>query len=83
MARELSMQEHLRWIESHKEEGQSFKQATKIAAEYNIIGNFEGTVCQVDNIAERFKEKQTKYIELHSGIKREYKSTSVYQINIV
>ena len=43
---------------------------------------FEGTVCQVDKIADRFKEKQTKYIK-HTGIKREYKSTSVYQINIV
>ena len=44
---------------------------------------FEGTVCQVDKIAEQSKEKQTKYIELRTGIKREYKSTSVYQINIV
>ena len=44
---------------------------------------FEGKVCQVDKIADPFKEKQTKYIELHAGIKREYKSTSIYQINIV
>ena len=44
---------------------------------------FEGTVCHVDRIAERFKEKQPKFIELRAGIKREYKSTSVYQINIV
>ena len=51
--------------------------------ETNIWTLFEGTVCQVDKIADRFKEKQTKYIELHAGIKREYKSTSVYQINIV
>ena len=49
----------------------------------NIWTLFEGTVCQVDKIADRFKEKQTKYIELHAGIKREYKSTSVYQINTV
>jgi len=42
-----------------------------------------GTVCQVDKIVEQSKEKQTKYIELRTGIKREYKSTSVYQINIV
>ena len=51
--------------------------------ETNIWTPFEGTVCQVDKIAEQSKEKQTKYIELHTGIKREYKSTSVYQINIV
>ena len=38
----------------------------------------EGTVCQVDKIADRVKEKQTKYIELRAGIKKEYKSTSVY-----
>ena len=49
----------------------------------NIWTLFEGTVCQVGKIAGRFKEKQTKYIELRAGIKREYKSTSVYQINIV
>ena len=49
----------------------------------NIWTLFEGIVCQVGEIAERFKEKQTKYIELHAGIKREYKSTSIYQINIV
>ena len=51
--------------------------------ETNIWTLFEGTVCQVDKIADRFKEKQTKCIELRAGIKREYKSTSVYQINIV
>ena len=51
--------------------------------ETNIWTLFEGTVCQVDKIAERFKEKQTKYIELRAGIKKEYKSSSVYQINIV
>ena len=49
----------------------------------NMWTLFEGTVCQVGKIAERFKEKQTKYIELRAGIKREYKSASVYQINIV
>ena len=49
----------------------------------NIWTPFEGTVCQVDRIAERFKEKQTKYLELRAGIKREYKGTGVYQINIV
>ena len=49
----------------------------------NIWTLFEGTVCQVGKIAERFKGKQTKYIELHAGIKREYKSTSMHQINIV
>ena len=38
---------------------------------------FEGTVCQVDKIAERLKEKQTKHIELCAT------STSVYQVNIV
>ena len=32
--------------------------------ETNIWTLFEGTVCQVDKIAERFEEKQTKYIEL-------------------
>ena len=49
----------------------------------NIWTLFEGTVCQVVKIAERFKGKQTKYIELRAGIKREYKSTSIHQINIV
>ena len=49
--------------------------------ETNICTLFEGTVCQVDKIAEQFKEKQTKYRELRQGIKREYKSTSVNQIN--
>ena len=34
-------------------------------------------------IAERFEEQQTKYIELRAGIKREYESIGVYQINIV
>ena len=43
----------------------------------------EGTVCQVNKIVDWVKEKQTKYIELRVGIKKEYKSTSVYQINIV
>ena len=51
--------------------------------ETNMWTLFEGTVYQVNKIAERFKEKQTKYAELRAGIKREYKSTSVYQINIV
>ena len=51
--------------------------------ETNIWTLLEGTVCQVDKIADRVKEKQTKFIELRAGIKREYKSTSVYQINIV
>ena len=51
--------------------------------EANTWTLLEGTVCQVDKIADRVKEKQTKYIELCAGIKREYKSTSVYQINIV
>ena len=46
--------------------------------EIGIWTLFEGTVCKVDKIAE-----QTKYIELRAGIKREYKSISVYQINIV
>ena len=36
------------------------------------------TLCQVDKIAERFEEKQTKYIEW-----RDYESIGVYQINIV
>ena len=49
----------------------------------NIWTLFEDTVCQVGKIVERFKEKQTKYIELRAGIKREYKSTSIYHINIV
>ena len=31
--------------------------------ETNIWTLFEGTVCQVDKIAERSKEKQTKYIQ--------------------
>ena len=51
--------------------------------ETNTWTLLEGTVCQVDKIADRVKEKQTKYIELRTGIKREYKSTSEYQINIV
>ena len=38
---------------------------------------------EVDKIDEGFEEKQTKYRELPSGIKREYKGTSLYQINIV
>ena len=42
--------------------------------ETNIWTLCESTVCQVDKIADRFKEKQTKYIELRAG---------VYQINIV
>ena len=46
--------------------------------EISIWTLFEGTVCKVDKIAE-----QTKYIELRAGIKREYKSISVYQINFV
>ena len=50
--------------------------------ETNTWTLLEGTVCQVDNIADRVKEKQTKHIELRTGIKREYKSTSVYQIII-
>ena len=49
----------------------------------NIWTLSEGTVCQVDKIAERFEEKQTKYIELRAGIKREYEDIGVYQINIV
>jgi len=51
--------------------------------ETNTWSLLEGTVCQVDKIADRVKEKQTKYIELRASIKREYKSTSIYQINIV
>ena len=51
--------------------------------ETNTWTLLEVTVCQVNKIADRVKEKQTKYIELCAGIKREYKSTSVYQINIV
>ena len=51
--------------------------------ETNIWTLFEGTVCQIDKIAKRFEEKQTKYIELRAGIKREYESIGVYQINIV
>ena len=51
--------------------------------ETNIWTLFEGTVCQVDNNPERFEEKQTKYIELCAGIKREYKTIDVYQINII
>ena len=35
MTRELSMQQHLRWIESLKEESQHLKKATKYAAEYS------------------------------------------------
>ena len=50
--------------------------------ETNIWTLLEDTVCQVDNIADRVKEKETKHIELRAGIKREYKSTSVYQIII-
>ena len=34
-------------------------------------------------IAERFEEQQTKYIALRAGVKREYESIGVYQINIV
>ena len=51
--------------------------------ETNIWTLFEGTVCQVDKIADRLKEKQTKYIELRAGIKREYKRTSVYLESIL
>ena len=51
--------------------------------ETNTWTLLESTVCQVDKIADRVNEKQTKYIEMRVGIKREYKSTSVYQINIV
>ena len=52
--------------------------------ETNTWTLLEGTVCQIDKIADRVKEKQTKYIELRAGIKRKNKlSTSVYQINIV
>ena len=51
--------------------------------ETNIWTLFEATVCQVDNNAERFEEKQTKYIELRAGIKREYKSIDVYQFNLI
>ena len=51
--------------------------------ETNTWTLLEGTVCQVDKIADQVKEKLTKYIELSAGIKREYKSTSVYQINFV
>ena len=51
--------------------------------ETNTWTLLEGTVCQLDKIADRVKEKQIKYIELRAGIKREYKSTSVYQTNIV
>ena len=41
--------------------------------ETNIWTLFEGTVCQVDKIAERFKEKQTKYIELRAVTVQKYK----------
>ena len=51
--------------------------------ETNTWTQLEGTVCQVDKIADRVKKKQTKYTEQRSSIKREYKSTGVYQINIV
>ena len=51
--------------------------------ETNIWTLFDGTVFQADKITERFEEKQTKYIELRAGIKREYESILVYQINIV
>lgn len=47
--------------------------------ETNICSVFEGTVCKVDKIAEQFKEKQAKCIDLCAGIKREHRSTSVYQ----
>ena len=51
--------------------------------ESNTWTLLEGTVCQVDRILERSKEKQAKYTELRAGIKREHKCTSVSQINIV
>ena len=39
--------------------------------ETNILTLVEGTVCQVNKFAERFKEKQKKkYMELWAGIKR-------------
>ena len=40
--------------------------------ETNTWTLLEGTVCQVDKIADRVKEKQTKYLELCAGIKRDY-----------
>ncbi|XP_031571639.1 uncharacterized protein LOC116305807 [Actinia tenebrosa] len=51
--------------------------------ETNAWTLFEGTVCQVVKIAERTVEKQEKYTELRAGIKKECKSSSVNQINIV
>ena len=50
--------------------------------ETNICSVFEGTVCKVDKIAEQFKEKQAKCIDLCAGIKREHRSTSVYQYGL-
>ena len=70
-------------LEKPPENGANKPGVIVLDKETNIWTLFEGTVCQVDKIAERFKEEQIKYIELCTGIKKEYKSTSVYQINIV
>ena len=48
--------------------------------ETNTWTLLEGTVCQVDKIESKKNKQNT---ELRAGIKREYKTTSVYQINIV
>ena len=49
----------------------------------NIWTLFEGTVCQGGKIAERFKEKQTKYIELRASIKRESTKVQAYTKSIL
>ena len=70
-------------LEKPPEDGANKRDVSVHDKETNIWTLLEGTVCQVDKIADRVKEKQTKYIELRAGIKREYKRTSLYQINIV
>ena len=70
-------------IEKPPENGANKPEVIVHDKETNTQTLLEGTVCQVDKIADRVKGKQTKYIDVRAGIKREYKSTSVYQINIV
>ena len=66
-------------LEKPQESGANKPDVIAHDKETNIWTLFESTVCQVDKIAERLKEKRTKYIELLAGIKTEYKSTDANQ----
>ena len=60
-------------LRSHRKNGANKPDVIVHDKETNTWTLLEGTVCQVGKIADRVKEKQTKYIELRAGIKESTK----------